>query len=121
PCSHHMWPCAEIREIPVPIERNFFPLRYPLKDIQLEFAGSRPGAECPQSALVSQPNGFIAVDHNSLECLVLLVDALHPVLDAVEILRSDAVVHLKVVIKSVFNGWSRGELRFWPDSENCGG
>src|SRR5262245_17287388 len=51
-------------------------------------------------------------------CLYLL---LHFLLDPGEVLRSNAVGEVYVIIKAVFDRWSRGELGIRPKTQDCCG
>ena len=112
---------AEIDEIAVAIERDRFAFGNVLDDIELELARLGSRTKGAKFATFRHVQGFVARDFDALERMVRLDLLLHLRLDLLEILGRDAVRQLDVVIETVLDRRSGGELRFRPDLQNGGG
>ena len=116
--AHDVRPGAEIDEIAVAIERDFFVLRNVLDDIELELARLGSFAQRREPALLAKCERFVARNFDPLEGMVRFDLLFHLRLDLLEILGRNAVRKIDVVIKAVLDRRPGGELRFRPDFQN---
>jgi len=119
--AHDMRPGAEIEELPVLIVRDRLAFGDVREVPQLEFAGHRTLAERPETPALGVLSGLLARDDLLLEDMVGLDLLLHLLLDAREILRSDAMVELDVVVKPILDRRTGGELGPRPQAQDGGG
>ena len=117
-----MRPGAEVNEIAVLEIRNRFALgnRFEVVELELAHIAGAFGQSAQPSAF-GILDGLFAGDDDFLERVVRLDLLLHLGLDLLEILRRDAVLQIHVVIKSVFDRRTGGELRLGPEPQNGGG
>ena len=113
--AHHVRPGAEIDEIAVAIERNFFVGRNVFDDVEFEFAGLGTFAQRGEPAFLSEFERFVSRNFDSFERMVRFDFVFHLGLDLFEIIRRDAVGKIDIVIKAVLHRRPRSELRFRPD------
>ncbi len=110
-----MRPGAEIDEIAVAIERNFFVRRNVFDDVELEFARLGSFAQRSKPAFFAEGKRFVPRNFDSFERMVRFDFVFHLGLDFFEIIRRDAVGKIHIVIKAVLHRRPRSELRFRPD------
>ena len=117
-----VWAGAEIDEIAVLEAGDLFSLGDLVDEVELE-AGGVPGAfsEAAEASGFRHGFGILAGDRFVFELLVLLGDFLHLLLDFLEIVGGDAVLHFEIVVEAVLNWRAVGELRVGPDAEDGGG
>ncbi len=113
--AHHVRSSTEIDEIAIPIERNLFVGRNVFDDVEFEFAGLGPFAQCSKSALLSERERFIPRNFDPFERMIRFDFVFHLSLDLFEILGRDAVGKIHIVIKAVVHWWPGSELRFRPE------
>ena len=117
--AHDVRPGAEIGEIAVAIERDFFALGNVLDDIELELArvpGRSPRAPSRHACAIASASSRETID--PLEDVVRFDLLFHLRLDLREILGRDAVRQIDVVIEAVLHRRPGGELRLRPDAQD---
>jgi hypothetical protein len=77
--------------------------------------------EAAEAAAFGHRLRFVAGDRLALELLVFLGDLLHLGLDFLEVVRSDPVLHVEVVVETVLDRRAVGELGVRPDAQDGGG
>jgi hypothetical protein len=119
--AHDVRAGAEIGEVAVAVEGDFFALGNVLDDVELELArrGARP--EAAQFAGLRQCQRFAATNDNALEGVVRFRLLLHLGFDLREVFGRDAMRELDVVVEAVLDRRTRGELRLGPDLQDRGG
>ena len=118
--AHDVRAGAEIGEFAVAVERDFFALGNVLDDIEFELRGRRPLTKGAKDTTLGHGQSFVARQDDALERVVRFDFLFHLGLDLLEIFGRDAVVQFDVVIESVLDRRTRGELRLGPDFENGG-
>ena len=106
---------AEIDEVAVAIERDFFVGRNVFDDVDLEFARLIAIAQRGEPAFLSEIERFIARNFHALEWMVRFDLLLHLRLDLLEIIGRNAVRKIDIVIKTVLDGRPGRELRLRPN------
>ena len=118
--AHDVRAGAEIGEFAVAIEGDFFTLRNVLDDIEFEFARRRSLAKGAKDTTLGHGQRFVAREDDALERMVSFDFLFHLGLDLFEIFGRNAVVEFDVVIETVFDRRTRGELCVGPDFEDGG-
>ena len=116
--AHDVRAGAEIGEFAVAIERDFFALGNVLDDIEFELARRRPLTKGTKDTTLGHGEGLVARQNYALEDMVRFGFLFHLGLDLLEIFGRDAVVEFEVVIETVLDRRTRGELRVGPDLED---
>src|SRR6185437_16076097 len=106
---------AEVDEIAVAIERNFFVWRNVFNDVDFELAWLIAIAQRSEPAFFSEIERFIARNFHFLERMIGFDLLFHLGLDLLEIFRRNAVRKIDIIIETVLDWRPGGELRFRPD------
>src|SRR5437588_8327190 len=103
---------AKVEKIAIAIERDRFPRRNVLNDVELVFGGGSSRTQGAQFATFRHLERVIARNFYAFEGMVGFDLLLHLVLDFLEILRRDAVGKVDVVVKAVLDRRTGRELGF---------
>ena len=110
--------CAEIDEIAVAIERDFFVRRNVFDDVDFKFARLLSIAQRGEAAFLAELERFVARYLCALERMVGFDLLFHLCLDLFEILRRNAVRKIDIIIETVLDRRPGGELRLGPYFQN---
>src|SRR5690554_6506259 len=97
----HMRPSTEIGKTALIVERDILVGGYRIDKLHLV------------DLIGKQLLGLISRDHDALELLVFLDDGLHPVRDLFKILLVQSSRQIKIVIESIIDRWTYGNLCRW--------
>lgn len=112
---------AKIGKVAVAVDRDLLVFRNVLDDIEFEPARRRARAERAELTALRHGEGVGARELNALEDVVGFRFSFHLGFDSFEVVRRNAMRQVDVVVETVLDWWTGGELRFRPDFENGGG
>ena len=113
-----MGPSAEVSESAVAVESDLFPLGNAGDDIELEFARLRTRCQAGQFSSLTHGKGLIPADDLSLKRLCLGDDGGHFFLDRIEILGTDPMGKVDVVVETILDRRSCCKLSLGPDAQD---
>ena len=119
--AHDVRASAEIGEFAVAIERDFFALGNVLDDIELEFAGRRSLTKGTKDTTLGHGQSFVARQDHALKGMIGFDFLFHLGLDLLEIFGRNAVIQFQIVIETVLDWRTGGELGAGPDLQDGGG
>src|ERR1051325_3100064 len=112
---------AEIDEVAVAIERDFFVSRNVLDDVDLELARLRDRTKSTKFTTFRHGQSLISRNFHAFERMVCFDFLLHLRLDLFEVFGRNPVSKIDIVIKTVLDRRAGGELRLRPDFQNGSG
>ena len=98
--GHHMRACAQIRELALSIEGNLRILRQVIYKLYLVILTG-----CPEHV-----QSLLTADQLALQLQVLLDNLVHFLLDVLQVILGEALLHVNIIVKAVLNGRADGQL-----------
>ena len=114
-----MWPRAEVDEVTVLIARDFFPFRNLVDQIELETAYIvRSFSQTAKPTAFGHRFGLVPANNLLFKFLVLFGDFFHLRLDRGKVILSNSMLHVEIVVESVFAWRAVRKLSIRPYPEN---
>ena len=92
--------CAQIRELALSIEGNLRILRQVIYKLYLVILTG-----CPEHV-----QSLLTADQLALQLQVLLDNLVHFLLDVLQVILGEALLHVNIIVKAVLNGRADGQL-----------